>query len=357
MGSPHPHQLPVASAGGYAVSYSGSPYHQSSGNPMDAYPSSLLGDMSHWSLSEGPVATTRGGSMPDSYSPFTRTLYPPANSESVSSPYTTRYEHLLHDPRSPIPGLNTTLGGYVSPNYVADQVPVVPSHRYDARVVSAPRARHAGQFKVEEDEDSTIFAEFSDSTSSSSLLTSEFGTVSPHARLSPQPPWRHNPRVSPESSQSRLPVSEVTRVRSSTSTSGHPQAIFECQFCGKAFGKRSNLKTHEENKHRPGHVRRFECEYVGCDRKFDRKMDLKRHVKSVRPREDDYRITAHTYRSMIRFAISPVNIVVKRFRAWIPRSGTLSTVHHGISRHEGGAWVAEPLQRMMNAMQGAMFYL
>lgn len=54
----------------------------------------------------------------------------------------------------------------------------------------------------------------------------------------------------------------------------------QCDICGKFFQRAYNLRAHKET-HNPARSQPFECEYADCDKRFVRKTDLSRHIKSV----------------------------------------------------------------------------
>lgn len=158
----------------------------------------------------------------------------------------------------------------------AGNIQLPPSHNMDALGLEiAPPVKA-------EDEYNEWLLDQSDSGSSFSGPHSEVYETPPRIQLSPQRSWQTNPHISQseniahfEPRPSKLPI----RASKRPSVGGHPPC--QCSFCGQLFGKRSNLKTHEQYKHSPNYVKRFECSTAGCGRKFDRKMDLKRHIKSV----------------------------------------------------------------------------
>lgn len=122
----------------------------------------------------------------------------------------------------------------------------------------------------------------SDSGSSLSAQPSEIYDTPPQLQPSPHRSWQAHSNFNQvqnfaqlEQPSGKLPIRSSKRA----SIGHHPPC--QCSFCGQLFGKRSNLKTHEQYKHSPNYVKRFECPTTGCGRKFDRKMDLKRHIKSV----------------------------------------------------------------------------
>lgn len=54
----------------------------------------------------------------------------------------------------------------------------------------------------------------------------------------------------------------------------------QCDICGKHFQRAYNLRAHKET-HNPARSQPFACDADGCNKRFVRKTDLSRHVKSV----------------------------------------------------------------------------
>jgi hypothetical protein len=91
-------------------------------------------------------------------------------------------------------------------------------------------------------------------------------------------------QVSPTSSQgSRLNTTRKSRRKNKTSAE---DAKFTCETCGRHFVRLYNKKSHVE-RHNPHRVKDHSCPEVDCERKFERKADLDRHVKSVHDKLKD----------------------------------------------------------------------
>lgn len=136
---------------------------------------------------------------------------------------------------------------------------------------------------VKAEEDSTDwYPDHSDSGSSLSANLSETYDAQSHFQRSPHHAWHANAPINQAQDFQRLEHhSGKLPIKSSVRPATGPQKSCQCNICGRLFGKRSNLKTHEQYKHCLNYVKRFECPNAECGRKFDRKMDLKRHIKSV----------------------------------------------------------------------------
>ena len=71
-----------------------------------------------------------------------------------------------------------------------------------------------------------------------------------------------------------------------------PADNYQCTICGKGFGRKSNLKTHEK-KHDPMVAKSaIYCREDGCNTTFGRQTDLKRHRATVRSSRSHLRISA-----------------------------------------------------------------
>lgn len=57
---------------------------------------------------------------------------------------------------------------------------------------------------------------------------------------------------------------------------------FQCDFCGKSFSRKANLKSHRESKHEfkiDSKAKRVQCDL--CNKTFKSKDNLKRHNETV----------------------------------------------------------------------------
>ncbi|ORY09677.1 hypothetical protein BCR34DRAFT_589151 [Clohesyomyces aquaticus] len=80
-------------------------------------------------------------------------------------------------------------------------------------------------------------------------------------------------------------TSARVRVRRNKTTAAN--ATHSCDVCGKLFQRSYNHKTHMEI-HNPSRRKDHSCEYKDCERRFVRRTDLERHMKSVHFKIKDY---------------------------------------------------------------------
>jgi hypothetical protein len=91
-------------------------------------------------------------------------------------------------------------------------------------------------------------------------------------------------QASPTSSQgSRLNATRKPRRKNKTAPE---DAKFHCDECGKGFVRLYNKKSHQE-RHNPNRPKDHVCTNADCDKSFERKADLDRHVKSVHDKLKD----------------------------------------------------------------------
>ncbi|KAF4555450.1 Zinc finger C2H2 type domain-containing protein 3 [Elsinoe fawcettii] len=64
-------------------------------------------------------------------------------------------------------------------------------------------------------------------------------------------------------------------------------AKHQCHICKQFFQRSYNLKSHMKT-HDPTRIRAFPCLYQACDKTFERRADLTRHVDSVHIRDKKY---------------------------------------------------------------------